>query len=196
MGEINDRMITIRMLPFLLLIALLLPTSHAYAAGHFDDPRQRQDWRFGIAPGLAFPVTASGGSERTITWAIDMSWRIPRSRVLVMGGYRSINVVKEITASPAGPMTAYQYEPYTAVVLGLELELADPRRTLLPCARLTFGYPISTNGVFTMETGFLADLYLMGGGSLTLEVSMVTRFDVVRVMSIPVRLGLRWGGGG
>ncbi len=182
------------MLPFLLLITFLLPASYAHAAGLFDDHRQRQDWRVGIAPGLAFPVTASGGLERTITWAIDMSWRIPRSQMLVLGGYRSINVVKDITASPAGPKTAYQYEPYTAVDLGLEFELADPRRTLLPCARLTFGYPISTNGVFTMETGLLTDLYLMGGGSLTLEVSMVTRFDVVQVMSIPVRLGLRWGG--
>lgn len=166
------------------------------AAGLFDDTRQQQDWRVGIAPGLAFPVTASGGLERTIAWAVDMSWRIPRNRMLLMGGYRYINVVKDISSSPAGPMTAYQYEPFSSVNVGLELELADARRTLLPCARLTFGYPISTNGAFTMETGLLADLYLIGGGSLTLEVSMVTRFDVVQVMSVPVRLGLRWGGEG
>jgi len=178
---------------FLLLITTLMPSASMRAMGVFSDDRRPQNWRFGIAPGLAFPVTASGGLERTITWAFDVSGRLPKSSVLVTGGYRYINTVTDIAIVPGTSAHAFTYDPFRAVALGLELELADQQRTLLPSARLAALIPTATGGAFSIETGLLLDLYLVAGGSLTLDVSMLTLFDPVQVITIPVRLGVRWG---
>jgi hypothetical protein len=155
--------------------------------------RPRQNLRFGIAPGLAFPVASADQWGPTITWAIDVAGRIPKSPVFITAGYRYVDIDESGYAWFPETPPEDRDQSYKGAVLGVEIELADPRRALQPSVRVAAGYPITNVGSFTVETGVMLDLYVLAGGSFTLDVSVMTGFDPVEILWVPVRLGMRWG---
>ncbi|MBK6418701.1 MAG: hypothetical protein IPF79_05865 [Ignavibacteria bacterium] len=161
----------------------------------FEDfgDRPVQNWRVGIAPGLAFPVANADQWERTITWAIDVEGRIPKSPFFIVAGYRYVDIDESGYAWFPETPPEDRDRSYKGAVLGVEMELADKRKTLLTTVRMTAGYPVTSVGSFNIETGIMLDVYVIAGGSFTLDVSVMTGFDPVEIIWVPVRIGMRWG---